>query len=149
MISDAPFIYELPQNLSVAEPSTAMFNCSATGHPRPTLSWQIFSNGVYTTVSQSNKYAITNAPLGEQNQTSTLTIFNTSPQDSAQYECNAVNVLGSIGSTMATLNVRGKSNTSALMQLISNEIFRNSTDIPATSRYYCDCVKYRCIQLFC
>ena len=113
MISDAPFIYKLPQNQSVAEPLTAMFNCSATGHPRPTLTWQMFRNGVYTTISQSNKYSITNIPVGEQNQTSTLTIYNTSPQDSAQYECNAMNILGSIeSSTMATLSVLGKSNTS-------------------------------------
>ena len=104
----------MPQNQSVAEPSTAMFNCSAIGHPRPTLSWQIFSNGVYTTIAQSNKYTVTNTPVGEQNQTSTLTIFNTSPQDSAQYKCNAMNILDSIESTMATLSVLGKSNTSTL-----------------------------------
>ena len=104
----------MPQNQSVAEPSTAKFNCSAIGHPQPTLSWQIFSNGFYTTIAQSNKYIITNTPVGEQNQTSTLTILNTSPQDSAQYKCNAVNTLDSIESTIAILSVLGKSNTSAL-----------------------------------
>ena len=110
LISDAPNFYEQLQNTSVAEPSSATFTCSAAGHPRPALSWQKLTNGVYTTITQSSKYGITNTPTGDQNQTSTLTIFNSSPQDSTQYVCRAQNILGS-SQSMATLSVRGKSST--------------------------------------
>ena len=101
---DSPEIYEQLQNQFVAQPSTATFVCSAVSNPRPTLTWQRLKNGVVTmcTINQSSKYGIVIASTGDQNQnqTSTLMIFNTSPGDTSQYTCFAENIQGHTQSTV-------------------------------------------------
>ena len=149
---DSPEIYEQPQNQSVAQPSTATFVCSAVGNPRPTLTWKRLSNGVVTTINQSSKYGIVITSKGDQNQnqTSTLMIFNTSPVDTSQYTCFAENIQGHTQSTV-TLSVRGECNMFKFSTLhyLCHVLYRYTHHIPSSTRHYCVTVNHGYLQLQC
>ena len=88
-------------NPTVISPSNASFTCTAVGLPRPTITW---INSSSSLPLSSDTY--TTDGSGRQS-TSTLTITNTEPQDAAQYECVASNVVSTV-SHSATLTVHGK-----------------------------------------
>ena len=102
----APTLYEQPQSQVTVQPSTATFTCSANGLPRPVISWLRIINGSPVPIAQSSKYTIATTPVGAQNQTSTLMILNTSPDDTTAYVCSATNVVGSVNAS-STLSVQG------------------------------------------
>ena len=105
-----PDIYEQSQNQTVVQPSNASFSCSANGLPRPSITWLRVVSGSLLPITQSSKYTIVSTPIGEQNQTSTLMILNTSPEDATEYACHAANLEGSTVTT-ATLTVHGELST--------------------------------------
>ena len=106
MYTDAPTIYQEPQNQVTVQQSMATFTCSASGLPRPMMTWLRVVNGQTLTITQS-QYSIVTTPVGTQNQTSTLVVSNTTTNDTTTYICNATNVAGT-SNTSATLTVQGE-----------------------------------------
>ena len=101
----APTLYSQPQSQVIVQPSTATFTCSASGLPRPVFSWLRTVNGSPVPITPSSKYRTVTTPAGTQNQTSSLMILNTSPDDATTYVCKSTNVVGSVNAS-STLSVQ-------------------------------------------
>ena len=114
-LPDAPTLYEQPQSQVIAQTSTATFTCSASGHPRPVISWLRVVNGSPVPIVPSSKYRIVTT-VGTQNRTSSLMILNTFPDDTTTYVCCATNVIGSVNAS-STLTVQGNHNDLILGKL--------------------------------
>ena len=82
----------------------AMFTCSATGRPRPTIQWYREISGSRTLLPDGQSNEIMS---GTREISSTLPINPISPSDTAQYVCEASNVVNVAGMT-ASLTIHGK-----------------------------------------
>ena len=103
----APFITQAPENLSVVQPENATFFCTATGSPRPTITWWRGENGTQTQiVAMDGVYYIADQELGVE-RISTLIIIEADPSDTGLYLCLAENVAGPDNAT-AELIVHSK-----------------------------------------
>ena len=103
-------ITEMPVNQTVTSPDDATFSCTASGLPRPNITWT--SPDSVTLVSGVNDTTITEDDSGgERSLVSTLYIINASPSSSGEYTCNADNTVGR-GDTLimatASLTVYGE-----------------------------------------
>ena len=102
-------ITEYPSSQVVTSPSAATFNCTASGIPRPNITWTDPDGN--TLMSGLNDISITTIIFGIRSLMSTLQVIMTSPSFSGKYTCNTDNgVLGQGGiiSVNATLEVYGK-----------------------------------------
>ena len=105
----SPEVTVSPATQTVTENQTATFNCSVRGSPRPTVTWSKVNGSLVA------KHLVTDQNGGLK---ITKSIFN----DSGDYMCTAVNVLGRDEKT-AKLIVEGK-----------NELF-----LICYFHYYCCC----------
>ena len=81
----APTITDLsPWEQTVSQSTEAMFTCSATGRPRPTIQWYREISGSRTLLPDGQSNEIMS---GTREISSTLTIDPTSPSDVAEYVC--------------------------------------------------------------
>ena len=92
-------------NQILNEGSNAVFICSVTGEPVPTISWYFKD----TAVDEANtmKYTISMMSLNSTTNSSTLTIMNVQSSDVGTYTCNATNVV-STDTSSGALTVNGE-----------------------------------------
>ena len=93
----APVIEFLdPEQLTILSPNNAVYNCRATARPRPSITWyMVDSDGNRTALMNTIKYIISVAiiPSREREVISILSVTNTDPSDTADYVCEANNVV--------------------------------------------------------
>lgn len=94
LLSGAPIIVVEPVETVVDAGTTVVLNCQAEGEPTPKIEWShqgrlLPSNGRFSTLSNSS-----------------LRISSAQKEDTAEYECVARNLLGSVV-VRGTLTVRG------------------------------------------
>ena len=101
----APTVTDLsPPEQTVTSPAPATFTCSATGRPRPSVSWyRVELDASRTFLSDVQSVEMES---GERGITSTLTVTPTSAADAANYVCVASNIVGDDEMT-ANLTVHG------------------------------------------
>ena len=90
-----PVITNPPMNQTVVDPDSAVFNCTATGLPRPNITWSIVQNGISTITSPTSTDFTTSTIIGTDDRliTSTLRISSVRPALAATYVCNASNII--------------------------------------------------------
>ena len=93
-------------NQILNEGSNAVFTCSVTGEPVPTISW--YFKGTPVDEANTMKYTISMMLLNITTNSSTLTIMNVQSSDVGTYTCNATNVLSS-NTSSGVLTVNGES----------------------------------------
>ena len=109
----APVITAPPTNLTVISPDSATFNCTATAKPRAIIQWTRngnvlnFAMGKFTITDSTQGDCIITNPPSDCITTSRLDIADTIPNDSGEYVCTAINVVGN-DMTSASLTVYGK-----------------------------------------
>ena len=103
-----PEITAEPEDATVVRPDNAVFTCSATGRPRPNITWwRVEDDDSMTQIMEmEGVYTIGNAMFGERLRMSTLTIVGVQPSDERGYICRAVNDAGDTEAT-AMLTVQG------------------------------------------
>ena len=82
----APVLLKPPSEVSVNEGQTAVFTCSADGHPPPQITWSKVSSSL---------------PVGRHviDSSGALIIKNVKPEDDGVYSCRAENLLGSVSAS--------------------------------------------------
>ena len=109
----APIITAPPTNLTVISPDSATFNCTATAKPRAIIQWTRNGNvlnvtmGKFTITDSTQGDCIITNPPSDCITTSRLDIADTIPNDSGEYVCTAINVVG-YDMESASLTVKGK-----------------------------------------
>ena len=105
----APTFTTEPTNLTVIKGSNAVFECQASGVPRPDISWEYYNpvSMNNTAITSGEDYYIVTRNSGERLLTSTLTVLATDTSDFGIYRCVAANVVA-MASVNATLTVHGK-----------------------------------------
>ena len=100
------FLLQVPPTITQS-PEIATFSCTATGSPRPTITWWRVENGTQTQiVAMDGAYYIADQELGVE-RISTLIIIEADPSDTGLYLCLAENEAGTDNVT-AELTVHGK-----------------------------------------
>ena len=90
-------------------PGAVSFTCTASGVPRPNITW--FSPSSETLMSGDNGVTITEMQEGVRDIVSTLSIATTAPSVAGQYRCvaeNGVTGVGDVNDITALLMVNGK-----------------------------------------
>ena len=96
-------------DISVLVPGAAVLHCQADGRPVSDIVWiRETANGSRTEFSVSTGNINIAETISGLNKTSVLTIQPTTPQDIATYSCRAQNLVGTVTSTEAQVNVFGK-----------------------------------------
>ena len=98
-----------PDDVIVTAPGAVSFTCTASGVPRPTITW--FSPSSETLMSGNNGVAIMEMQEGDREIVSTLSIATTAPSVAGQYRCvadNGVTGVGDVNNVTALLIVYGK-----------------------------------------
>ena len=103
-------ITDPPDDVTVTAPGAVSFTCTASGVPRPNVTW--FSPSSVTLVSGNN--GVTTMEMMEEKReiVSTLSIATTAPSVAGQYRCvaeNGVTGVGDVNDITALLMVYGKS----------------------------------------
>ena len=126
-----PQFISQPQNVTVTESTTALFECSAIGNPTPTITWKRIRTG-------GNESLQGQRPGGDLYITSVKRNF-----DEGTYYCTASNSAGTIVSNGATLKIMGKS-INLIMQIRESR-FRMSC-VYIQSSYYYIIQNYSCLS---
>ena len=98
-----------PDDVTVSAPGAVSFTCTASGVPRPNITW--FSPTSETLMSENNGVTIMEMMEGDREIVSTLSIATTAPSVAGQYRCvadNGVTGLGDVNDVTALLIVYGK-----------------------------------------
>ena len=101
-------ITDSPQALVITAPNPVTFSCTASGLPRPNITW---SDPSSTLLISGSGVTITEMRIGERVIFSTLNISMTVPSNSGNYTCvadNGVTGQGDLNRVDATLSVHGK-----------------------------------------
>ena len=107
-LAEPVLIYDNPQNITVSQSDAAMFNCSATALPAPTINWyKQLQNGTLQFISETRGYSVSSTTSGAQNLTSQLYISGVTLSDRGTYVCQASSSVTSSTSS-AFLNVLGE-----------------------------------------
>ena len=103
-------ITQLPEDATVTSPSSASFVCSASGLPRPNITWTS-PNSTQLTSGVGEVTIITEEVMGSEREiVSILNITSTSPSQAGEYTCLADNRVmgpGYIAAATALLTVYG------------------------------------------
>ena len=102
-------ITETPLSVVVTSSSTAMFNCTASGLPRPNITWTGPDGTIL--ISGQNNANITFININEREVVSILQLTMTSPATSGIYMCNTTNgvrIPEAITSVRVSLTVYGE-----------------------------------------
>ena len=103
------------------ETNPAVLTCVATGVPEPNILWSVDTMPIN---SDGIKYSISNTTrvLDSQNTevTSTLTVDDTSVDDSGMYSCESVNMAGSAMDT-TELTVQGMDMQTCMQHIVEND----------------------------
>ena len=103
--SEAPVIYQSPQNATVLESDTVIFLCSATGLPSPSIEWfYLEEDETLDSLSEDSDYNISTTAFGDGNVTSQLYIDDATSSDAGTYVCQASSN-GAKSTAFAMLNV--------------------------------------------
>ena len=103
-------ITDPPDDIIVTAPGAVSFTCTASGVPRPNITW--FSPSSETLMSGNNGVTITEMEEGVRDKVSTLSIATTAPSVAGQYRCvadNEVSGVRIVNDATALLMVHGKS----------------------------------------
>ncbi len=103
-------ITEYPALQLVTSPSTATFTCTASGLPRPTITWMDPDNNP---LMNGGDISIASMEVGNRDIMSTLQVMKTSASVSGTYTCSTDNsIIGrsDITSISTTLTVHGEIN---------------------------------------
>ena len=103
--TDSPEFIQHPNNQTLTEGENATFTCDTSGNPSPTLLWT--KDGSVVNLTSRISLSLDNT---------LLVITNVNRGDSGQYICVSANDVGTVQSSMATLNVQCK-NTLTIIQL--------------------------------
>lgn len=98
-IGEAPSFVKNLEDIEVSEGSPVRLECCVVGRPRPTVNWLYDGEPI----DETSEFDILNMDDG----TCILVIRETFPEDEGEYECRAVNELGT-ASTRAELYIQGK-----------------------------------------
>ena len=106
-LAAAPEITTRPENVTVVQPATSSFTCTATGLPRPVITWFFEdSDGSRTEVVAMDGVFTLPVPFGETVVRISLTFDRTAPNVAGLYVCVAENIVNSAEAS-AVLTVHG------------------------------------------
>ena len=115
----APNVTDISDNQTVTSPAPVSFNCTVDSYPPSTITW--LHNGADV---QAAPPRVTNStvPVDNRTQESTLTLLNTTAEDTGTYTCSAVNSVGS-GNMTTELQVLGEwGNTKRASQIVGHSV---------------------------
>ena len=95
-----------PDDITVTAPDAVSFTCTASGVPRPNITW--FSPSSETLISGNNRVTIMEMEEGDREIVSTLSIATTAPSVAGQYRCVADNGVTGVDDVTTLLMVYGK-----------------------------------------
>ena len=100
----APIVTAISEDKTVTSPANVSFNCTVDSYPPSTIAWLHNEAEV-----QAAPPRVTISPVQVDNRTqeSTLTLLNTTAEDTGTYTCSAVNSVG-LGNMTTELQVLGK-----------------------------------------
>ena len=127
--TDSPEFIQHPNNQTLTEGDNATFNCDTSGNPSPTLSWT--KDGSVVNVTSRISLSLENT---------LLVITNVNRGDSGQYVCVSANVVGTVQSSMARLNVQCKKTLMIIQLHLVELLFKwHSKRILQMSDFICIC----------
>ena len=114
-----PIVTNISDKEIVTSPAPVSFNCAVDSYPPSTITW--LHNGAEV---QEEPPRVTNSTVQVDNRTqeSTLTLLNTTSEDTGTYTCSAVNGVGS-GNMATELQVLGEwGNTKRASQMVGHSV---------------------------
>ena len=99
-----PIVTDISANQTVTSPAPVSFNCTVDSYPPSNITW--LHNGAEVQAA-SPRVTISTVQVDNRTQESTLTLLNTTAEDTGTYTCSAVNDEGS-SSTTTELRVLGE-----------------------------------------
>ena len=100
----APIVITTSANQIVTSPAPVSFNCTVDSYPPSTITW--LHNGAEVQAAPP-RVTISTVQVDNRTQENTLTLLNTTAEDTGTYTCSAVNSVGS-GNMTTELQVLGK-----------------------------------------
>ena len=100
----APIVTAISANQTVTSPANVSFNCTVDSYPPSTITW--LHNGAEVQAAPP-RVTISTVQVDNRTQESTLTLLNTTAEDTGTYTCSAVNSVGS-GNMITELQVLGE-----------------------------------------
>ena len=99
-----PIVIDISANQTVTSPVPVSFNCTVDSYPSSNITW--LHNGAYVQAAPP-RVTISTFQVDNRTQESTLTLLNTTAEDTGTYTCSAVNDEG-MTSTFTELQVLGE-----------------------------------------
>ncbi len=96
-----PIVTDISANQTVTSPAPVSFNCTVDSYPSSTITW--LHNGAEVLVDSTRVTISTVQQVDNRTQESTLTLLNTTAEDTGTYTCSAVNYVGSTSTTTELL----------------------------------------------
>ena len=102
--SVAPIVTAISDKQVVTSPAPVSFNCTVDSYPPSNITW--LHNGAEVQAAPP-RVTTSTVQVDNRTQESTLTLLNTTSEDTGTYTCSAVNSVGS-GNMTTELQVLGK-----------------------------------------
>ena len=99
-----PIVIAVSANQTVTSPASVSFNCTVDSYPPSNITW--LHNGAED-LEASPRVTISTVQVDNRTQESTLTLLNTTAEDTGTYTCSAVNSVG-LGNMTTELQVLGE-----------------------------------------
>ena len=100
----APIVIAISDKQMMTSPAPVSFNCTVDSYPPSTITW--LHNGAEVQVAPP-RVTISTVQVNSRTQESTVTIVDTTSEDTGTYTCSAVNSVGS-GNMITELQVLGE-----------------------------------------
>ena len=106
----APKLIGVPRNQSADIGANVTFNCTASGFPKPTISW--IKNNDSSALQSNLRVKFINSPMDDKSiQSQLLLIIGVKMEDFGKYQCKAESVVGKNLSLPAFLTPKGSGET--------------------------------------
>ena len=106
----APELIGVPRNQSADIGANVTFNCTATGFPKPTISW--IKNNNSSALQSNLRVKFINSTMDDKSiQSQLLLIIGVKMEDFGKYQCKAESVVGKKLSLPAFLTPKGSGET--------------------------------------